>query len=44
MASKFLEVRFYESAINKNTEEKKTMFESFERAVSSMKYIVKISS
>ena len=43
LASKFLEVRFYESSIDKNTEEKKTMFESFERAVSSMKYIVKIS-
>ena len=41
--SKFLEIRFYESSIDKNTEEKKTMFDSFERAVSSLKYIVKIS-
>jgi hypothetical protein len=41
--SKFLEVRFYESAMDKNSEEKKTMFDAFERAVSSLKYIVKIS-
>lgn len=42
-ASKFLEVRFYESSMDKNTEEKKNMFESFEKAVSSLKYIVKIT-
>lgn len=42
-ASKFLEVRFYESSMDKNTEEKKTMFDSFEKAVSSLKYIVKIT-
>lgn len=42
-ASKFLEVRFYESSMDKNTEEKKTMFDSFEKAISSLKYIVKIS-
>ncbi len=42
-ASKFLEVRFYESSMDKNAEEKKTMFDSFEKAVSSLKYIVKIS-
>jgi hypothetical protein len=41
--TKFLEVRFYESAMDKNSEEKKTMFDAFERAVSSLKYIVKIS-
>ena len=41
--TKFLEIRFYESSIDKNADEKKTMFDSFERAVSSMKYIVKIS-
>ncbi|MCI0503929.1 hypothetical protein L0Y65_04420 [Candidatus Micrarchaeota archaeon] len=42
-ASKFLEIRFYESSMDKNSEEKKTMFDSFEKAVSSLKYIVKIS-
>jgi hypothetical protein len=42
-ASKFLEVKFYESSMDKNADEKKTMFESFERAVSSMKYIVKVT-
>jgi hypothetical protein len=42
-ASKFLEIRFYESSMDKNTEEKKTMFDSFEKAISSLKYIVKIS-
>jgi hypothetical protein len=42
-ATKFLEVRFYESAIEKNTSEKRTMFESFEKAIASLKYIVKIS-
>jgi hypothetical protein len=41
--SKFLEIRFYESSMDKNTEEKKTMFDSFEKAISSLKYIVKIS-
>jgi hypothetical protein len=41
--SKFLEIRFYESSMDKNNEEKKTMFDSFEKAVSSLKYIVKIS-
>ncbi len=42
-ASKFLEVRFYESSMDKNADEKKTMFDSFEKAVSSLKYIVKIT-
>ncbi len=42
-ASKFLEVRFYESAMEKEAGEKRTMFESFEKAISSLKYIVKIS-
>ncbi|VVC04274.1 Uncharacterised protein [Candidatus Bilamarchaeum dharawalense] len=41
--SKFLEIKFYESSMDKGTEEKKNMFESFEKAVSSLKYIVKIS-
>ncbi|MFN7991762.1 MAG: hypothetical protein U0R44_06425 [Candidatus Micrarchaeia archaeon] len=42
-ASKFLEVRFYESSMDKNQDEKKTMFESFEKAISSLKYIVKVT-
>jgi len=42
-ATKFMEIRFYESSIDKGEEEKRTMFEAFERAISSMKYIVKIS-
>ncbi len=41
--SKFLEVRFYESAMDKDSSEKRTMFESFEKAISSLKYIVRIS-
>jgi len=42
-ASKFLEIRFYESSMDKNSEEKRTMFDSFEKAVSSLKYIVKVT-
>jgi len=42
-ATKFLEIRFYESSMDKNSDEKMNMFESFEKAVSSLKYIVKIS-
>ncbi|MBU0591054.1 hypothetical protein KKD40_02480 [Candidatus Micrarchaeota archaeon] len=42
-ASKFLEIRFYESSMDKDKSEKKTMFESFEKAISSLKYIVRIS-
>lgn len=42
-ASKFLEIRFYESSMDKNADEKKTMFDSFEKAISSLKYIVKIT-
>lgn len=42
-ASKFLEVKFYESSMDKGNEEKRTMFESFEKAISSLKYIVKIT-
>jgi len=42
-ATKFLEINFYESSMDKDTEEKRLMFESFEKAVSSLKYIVKIS-
>lgn len=42
-ASKFLEIRFYESSLDKTEGEKRFMFESFEKAITSMKYIVKIS-
>lgn len=42
-ATKFLEVRFYESSLDKDSEEKRLMFESFEKAISSLKYVVKIS-
>ena len=42
-ASKFLEIQFYESAMSKNEDEKRTMFEAFEKAISSLKYIVKIT-
>lgn len=42
-ATKFLEVKFYESSIDKGQEEKKMMFESFEKAISALKYVVKIS-
>ncbi|MEW6722330.1 MAG: hypothetical protein AB1324_03645 [Candidatus Micrarchaeota archaeon] len=42
-ASKFLEVRFYESSMDKSADEKRTMFDSFEKAVSSLKYIVKVT-
>lgn len=42
-ASKFLEVKFYESSMEKDNSEKKNMFESFEKAISSMKYVVKVS-
>ncbi|MEK6979208.1 MAG: hypothetical protein AABW86_03215 [Candidatus Micrarchaeota archaeon] len=42
-ATKFLEIRFYESSLDKSKEEKHSMFESFEKAISSLKYVVKIS-
>ena len=42
-AAKFLEVKFYESSIEKNDSQKTSMLEAFERAISSLKYIVKIS-
>ncbi len=42
-ATKFLEVCFYESSIDKNQDEKKVMFESFEKAISSLKYVVRIT-
>ena len=43
LATKFLELRFYESSQDKESEAKHHMFESFEKAISSLKYIVKIS-
>lgn len=42
-AAKFLEIRFYESTMDKEEGHKNLMFESFEKAISSLKYIVKIS-
>jgi len=42
-AAKFMEIRYYESSVDKNDGEKHFMFESFERAISSLKHIVKIS-
>jgi len=42
-ATKFLEIRFYESSMDKSEEGKKLLFESFEKAVSSLKYVVKLS-
>jgi hypothetical protein len=42
-ATKFLEIGFYESSIDKKEGEKAMMFESFEKAISSLKYIVKVS-
>lgn len=42
-SSKFMEIRFYESSMDKNESEKRLLFESFEKAVSSLKYVVKIS-
>jgi len=41
--TKFLEVRFYESAMDKGESEKHLIFESFEKAVSALKYVVKLS-
>ncbi|MEM2908649.1 MAG: hypothetical protein QW590_00235 [Candidatus Bilamarchaeaceae archaeon] len=43
-ATKFLEVRFYESSMDKMESEKRLLFESFEKAISSLKYVVKIST
>lgn len=42
-ASKFLEIQFYESMIDKSTQEKSSMIESFEKALASLKNVVKIS-
>ncbi len=42
-AAKFLEIRFYESSMDKSKEDRGSMLESFEKAVGSLKYVVKIS-
>ena len=42
-ATRFMEVRFYESSMDKNTDGRQLMFEAFERAISSMKYIVRVT-
>lgn len=42
-ATKFLEIRFYESSMDKTEAEKASMFESFEKAIVALKYVVKIS-
>ncbi len=42
-ASKFLEIRFYESSMDKSEADKTMMFESFEKAIAALKYVVKIS-
>lgn len=41
--TKFMEIRFYESAMDKGENEKRFIFESFEKAVSALKYVVKLS-
>jgi len=42
-ATKFLEINFFESMIDKNTQDKTSMIESFEKALASLKNVVKIS-
>ena len=42
-ATKFLEIKFYESTMDKDESRKNLLFESFEKAISSLKYIVKVS-
>lgn len=42
-AAKFLEIKFYESSMDKEQDQKRLLFESFEKVISSLKYIVKIS-
>jgi hypothetical protein len=42
-AAKYLEIRFYESWMDKKKDERGSMLESFEKAIGSLKYIVKIS-
>lgn len=42
-ATKFLEIMLYESTVDKSEGEKRSLFESFEKALSSLKHTVKIS-
>ncbi len=42
-ASRFLEVKFYESTMDKNEDQKQFLFESFEKTLASVKHVVKIS-
>ncbi len=42
-SSKFLEIRFYESSLDKGKEGSHSMFQSFEKAILSLRNIVKIS-
>ncbi len=42
-ASKFLEIRFYESSLDKGKDGTKIMFDSFEKAIISLRNVVKIS-
>jgi len=42
-ATKFLEIVFYESSMDKTASEKSNLLESFEKAVAALKYMVKIS-
>lgn len=41
--TRFLEIRFYESSMDKSEDQKSMMFEAFEKAISSLRYVVKIS-
>ncbi len=42
-ATKFLEIKFYESTLDKKESERAAMLESFEKAIGSLKYVVKVS-
>ncbi len=42
-ATKFLEIVYYESSMDKSPNERTGMLESFEKAVAALKYVVKIS-
>ena len=42
-ASKFLEIKFYESSLDKGSQGTKAMFEAFEKAILSLRNVVKIS-
>jgi len=42
-ASKFLEIKFYESMIDKNDADRSSMIESFEKSLASLKNVLKIS-